>query len=1009
MRQSNRYRMLWLPTFLVAALTLSVFVLLIYYQNTQISKSVRLPERMEELTYKVESVIAYMLQGVITNDNKDYEKALSISKTRESDVQRLSINPQIDGRRLGVIYNEIHLNLLKAIDLLERNKSKDADEVLDVVRDLQFVLETSLLMITNQLETKQSKLLQTLNLLMCFAAILLVAVTLTNGLLVIPRAVVEPMNQMNQDLRQSEGRLAATLHSIGDGVVSADSSGKVTNLNAVAEALTGWSYSQAIGKPVHEILRIVDTKTRKEVESPVWETLNGGRIIHVSEHTALIAKDGVERLIDESCAPIRDVSGVILGAVLVFRDITEEHHRREALRASDERFAQIAEVSGEMIWEVDEHGLYTYVSKVSESLLGYQPDEMIGKMKFWDLRPATDLESFKNSALKIVETRSNFKNVENVAEGKKGDHVIFVTNGVPVFNSDGSFKGYRGSDLDITARKTAEDELIQTNRNLEEANARAQKLAEEAAKANAAKSEFLANMSHEIRTPMNGIIGMTEVALNTDLNSEQKEYLEAVLTSAEAMMIIVNDILDFSKIEAGKIELSNSEFNLYELIEDTINTLAVSPQKSRDVEISCLINSDIPERMIGDLVRFRQVISNLVGNSIKFTQKGFVNLTVELDSISDETLKLLFCVSDTGIGIAPAKLDSIFKPFEQADASTTRKYGGTGLGLTIVSRLIDLMNGHIWVESEPGKGSRFYFTVEFGCSKDVLAKKKPDQYELLNGAKALIVDDNPINRLILIQTFSQWHMKVSEVPGAEEAIEALTKAKNDNAPYELMMVDVQMPGMDGYQFVEYLNEHPGLFEGAAIIMTSSHAPDDAQRCKELRIAGYLTKPIKRAQLLDEVSIVLGKQKKHEFKLIKANAMPESSPLRGLNILVAEDNPISQKFVEVALKKSGHNVTCVTNGKQAVEMAAEHPFDLILMDVQMPEMDGFEATSLIRKHQRKSGTFTPIVAMTANAMKGDREKCIEAGMDDYLSKPVKVKELLDILQKMSRPKEPVTTF
>lgn len=999
--------MLWLPTFLVAALTLTVFVALIYYQNTQISKSVRLPERMEELTYKVESVIAYMLQGVITNDNKDYNTALIISKGLETDVQRLASNPEINGHRLGVIYKEIHQNLLKAIDLLEKNNSRDADEVLDVVRELQFVLETSLLMITNQLETKQSKLLQTLNLLMCFAAVLLVAVTLTNGLLVIPRAVVEPMNRMNHDLRQSQGRLAATLHSIGDGVISADSSGRVTNLNAVAEALTGWSFSQALGKPVHEIFRIVDTKTREELESPVWETLNGGLTIHVSEHTALISRDGTERLIDESCAAIRDLNGVILGAVLVFRDVTEEHNRREALRASDERFAQIAEISGEIIWEVDHQGLYTYVSKASESLLGYQPCEMIGKMKFWDLRPATGPGSLKDSALEKVKTRSVFRNVENVAQGKKGDNVIFVPNAVPVFNSDGSLKGYRGSDLDITARKTAEDELIQTNRNLEEANARAQKLAEEAAKANAAKSEFLANMSHEIRTPMNGIIGMTEVALNTNLNSEQKEYLEAVLTSAEAMMIIVNDILDFSKIEAGKIELSNSEFNLYELIEDTINTLAVSLQKNRDVEISCLFNSDIPDRVIGDPVRFRQVITNLVGNSIKFTHKGFVNLTVEPESISDESLKLLFCVSDTGIGISAAKLDTIFKPFEQADASTTRKYGGTGLGLTIVSRLVDLMNGRIWVESEPGKGSRFYFTVEFGCSRDFLTRQKPDQNELLRNTRVLVVDDNPINRLILIRTFSQWHMHASEVPGADDAINALTTAKNENATFELMMVDVQMPGTDGYQFVEYLNEHPGLFDGAVIIMTSSHAPDDAQRCRELRIAGYLTKPIKRAQLLEEVSAVLGKQKKHEFRVITATAKPETRFSGPLNILVAEDNPVSQKFVEVALKKSGHTVTCAANGKQAVEMAEEQSFDLILMDVQMPEMDGFGATSLIRDYQKATGTYTPIVAMTANAMKGDREKCIEAGMDDYLAKPVKVRDLLDILQKLSRSVESVT--
>ncbi len=1004
MRQINRYRMLWLPTLLVAGLTLMVFALLIYYQNTQLSKAVRLPEKMEELTHKVESVIAYMLQGVITVDDSDYESALKISKEVESDVRRLSSNPEISGHHLAVIYGELYTSLEKSIDLLREKKFKEADYNLELVRDLQSVMDTSLLMMTNQMESMHKSLLHTLNVLMCFAAVLLIAVTLTNGLLVIPKAVIEPMNRMNRDLRESESNLFATLHSIGDGVISCDSSGRITNLNAVAQTLTGWDLNQALGRPVDEIFRIIDSQTGRKVDSPTARTLRGGVTVHLDDHTALISRDGTERQIDDSCAPIRDANGNLLGAVLVFRDVTEEYHRREELKASDERFAQIAEVSGEMIWEVDTQGVYTYVSQASLHLLGYTPDEMIGKMAFYELHPEEGRESFKKSAFAIFDAKNVFKNVENVAQGKNGDEVIVITNGVPMLNPDGSLKGYRGSDLDITARKKVEQELIRTNKNLEEANARANNLAAEAEKANAAKSEFLANMSHEIRTPMNGIIGMTEVALNTNLSNEQQEYLGAVLTSAEAMMIIINDILDFSKIEAGKIDLSYTEFNLHELIEETINTLAVSLQKNNTVEISCLVNKGVPERVIGDPVRFRQIITNLVGNSIKFTERGFVNLTVEPESFSEGLVNLLFCVSDTGIGIEPGKLDKIFQPFEQADSSTTRRYGGTGLGLTIVSRLVQLMNGRIWVESEPGKGSSFYFTAQFGYLSGEASDKQPEQVQRLKNVKALIVDDNPINRLILVQTFTQWGMQATEATGSEQAMELLEAARRDHSPFEVMMLDVQMPGLDGYQFVEYLNRNPGLFDGSVIIMTSSHSPDDALRCTELNIAGYLAKPIKRTQLLDELNLVLGKHKTHEFKFVSDHGIQDSSGSRPLRILVAEDNPISQKFVEVALKKAGHSLVTVTNGKQAVEAVEKQPFDLVLMDVQMPEMDGFEATSLIRRYESLTGKSIPIVAMTANAMKGDREKCLQAGMDDYLSKPVKVKELLALARKIAEGKE-----
>lgn len=992
--------MLWLPTLMVAGLTLLVFVALIYYQNTQVSNAVRLPERMEEITRKVESIIAYMLQGVTTGDQDDFSSALRVSQRVEYDIGRLEHHFGSSGKHLADVYAELHQKLSKAVALLHSGQRKDADEVMDVVRDLQLVLDTSLLMITNQMESKQRILLQTLNVMMCFAAILLVAVTLTNGLLVIPKAVVEPMNRMNEELRESESHLAATLHSIGDGVISSGSNARITRINAVAEDLTGWKSDQAIGRSVDEIFHIIDVRTREEVESPVKLTLHNGYTVHIPDHTVLISRDGSQRQIDDSCAPIRDVNGRVTGAVLVFRDVTEEYHRREELRASDERFAQIAEVSGEMIWEVNAHGVYTYVSQACETLFGYRAEEMIGKMSFYDLHPVENREEFKQAAFGVFRERSFFKNLENVVVAKNGAHVTVITNGVPMLNPDGTLKGYRGSDLDITARKKVEEELIQTNRNLEEANARANELAAEAAKANAAKSEFLANMSHEIRTPMNGIIGMTEVALNTNLTNEQREYLEAVLTSAESMMIIINDILDFSKIEAGKIELSKTEFNIYELIEETTATLAASPQKGSQVEISFLINSDVPENVVGDPVRLRQIITNLVGNSIKFTEHGFINVTVGLESSSEGSATLLFCFSDTGIGIAPDKVESIFKPFEQADSSTTRKYGGTGLGLTIVARLLELMNGKIWVESSPGKGSNFYFTVPFGIGKDSSLKRNPERIENLQNTRALIVDDNPINRLILIQTFSQWLMRPNAAANSEDALDLLDQAKKEGDPFELMMLDVQMPGMDGFEFAEYLARNPGIYDGPTVIMTSSHSPDDARRCKELAIAGYLTKPVRRSQLLEEINSVLGMKKAQEKGINAASVSDMPTPSRPMKILVAEDNPINQKFVQVALKKAGHVITSVTDGRQAVDAIKRESFDLVLMDVQMPEMDGFEATSRIRQYQKESGVHIPIVAMTANAMKGDREKCIEAGMDDYLSKPVKVRELLEVLEKIN---------
>jgi two-component system sensor histidine kinase/response regulator len=654
---------------------------------------------------------------------------------------------------------------------------------------------------------------------------------------------------------------------------------------------------------------------------------------------------------------------------------------------------------------VSEDGAIRKVNEATLKLLGYADHEVIGKP--FGLIMLNDDEGTAQSAVEA----GSVNNVERIYVAKDGTRIPMLFSSSMMRTDDGAFEGLVCVAQDITHRKAAEEELQRakdeaekankklrdTNRNLEEATIYAKEMAAQAESANAAKSEFLAMMSHEIRTPLNGILGFSQLLLeDKSLNPEQRDFVTTIYSSGTALLGVINDILDFSKIEAGKMELECIDFDLINVIEGIGDVLGQRAAE-KGLELTCHVDPQAPTRLRGDPGRLRQMLLNLAGNAVKFTDRGEVTVEARLVKESAQHGTIRFEVRDTGIGIPKDRQALIFDRFTQVDGSTTRKYGGTGLGLAIVKRFVEMMGGTIGLESEEHKGSKFYFTLDLPIQKAPAFEMPVAGVVNVEGLPVLIVDDNNTSRHLLSEMASGWGMRPSVADSGKAALEIMHTAKQDGKDFELAIIDARMPEMDGFALVEEINRRDDLYHPTMIMLTSAGRVGDGARCRELGISGYLMKPAKKSDLWDAIMIALGNppDSGKEPELITQHFLRENR--RSLRVLTAEDSPVNLKLITRLLERRGHTVEAAGNGGEVLRALEKRHFDLILMDVQMPEMDGLECTATIREREKATGVHMPIVAMTAHAMKGDRERCLDAGMDAYVSKPVRAGDLFETIE------------
>ena len=743
------------------------------------------------------------------------------------------------------------------------------------------------------------------------------------------------------------------------------------------------SFCDLVGKPLAEILGKTDfdfypEELARKFRHDDHDVLETGRLLETVEENS---RDGETRYVEIRKSPVRDAHGKIVGVQGVFWDVTRRKKAEAALERERYLLHALMDNLPHNIYFKDLASRFIRINKAMAAYFGLDDaSEAIGKNDF-------DYFTEEHARQAIADEREILESGQPVVDKEEKEtwpdgHTTWVlTTKMPLRDKDGRAVGSFGISRDITERKRAAEAL---------------RVAKEAAEAaNRAKDAFLANMSHEIRTPLNAVIGMTELVLGTPLSAQQRDFLSTARESGEALLTVINDILDFSKIEAGKFALDCRAFDFRESLGDAMKAFAVRADR-KGLELAFDVHPDVPYLVVGDCDRLRQILVNLVGNALKFTEQGEVLLDVALQSQSADDVVLHFTVADTGIGIPESKQSAIFEVFEQVDSTLKRRYGGTGLGLAIASRLVELMGGRIWVESTLGEGSAFHFTARFGLAKGEAVTTCPAELHSLQGLRALVVDDNATNCRILEEILSTWNMSATVVDGASAAMDLLREAQTAGMPYRLVLTDAHMPQIDGFMLAGKIKDDTELNSTVVMMLTSEDRPDAVARCEQLGIAAYLLKPIKQSELLEAVKLALGIALPSKDALL---ALARERPRRvgPLRILVAEDSPVNQKLATALLETQGHRVTVANNGKEALAALESERFDLVLMDVQMPEMDGLEATAAIRDQEKRTGVHIPIIAMTAHALKGDRERCLEAGMDEYIAKPIHAQELFDLIE------------